>query len=597
MRKHIKNLIKFFLLVFFLALPSIGHADQIYSIDIDIKIDQNGLGQVNEIWHTNEDTMDASEKYKVISDLGQIKIKNFKVETDDNSWQEISPWDINRSFDEKAYKYGMVEDDDRVELCWGISNFGENTYKLSYEIDPLVVGLNDYDMVNFRFIKENLEPRPDKITIKITGPSPFDKEVLMWAFGFEGEIHNEDGAILAKSNGDVDYGQVMLRFPKGTFATSYNIDEDFQYFAQMAQEDSDYGSADDAIIDEENDFDYDYDYEDSSYFSPTPFFLNAILSFIGPIIGFIFFAIAIKSLSGGSTGDYKITNKNLLKKASKFKEEYYRDIPYDGPIEDTYLISQNASGLNINYENYITAFLLKWIYENAITLGEEEEKVLFFNSKSSYITINHRPEYMNEVEEGFFEILQRSEEYTDDGKIKQKHIEKFIKKNEDFMEDYFESFSENSLEKLARGGYLNNDKKKKVFSNKFKNRISFTDKGIDLYENFIKFKNYLEDYSLIAERNLDEVKLWDDFMIYAAIYGISKKVYSNFTDIYPEYENMSAFDFYMLSNITSYSSSIASSAANNLSSFESGGFGGSSSFGGGSGGFGGGSGGSGGGSR
>lgn len=596
MKKHIKNLIKFFLLVFFLALPSIGHADQIYSIDIDIKIDQNGLGQVNEIWHTNEDTMDASEKYKVISDLGQIKIKNFKVETDDNSWQEISPWDINRSFDEKAYKYGMVEDDDRVELCWGISDFGENTYKLSYEIDPLVVGLNDYDMVNFRFIKENLEPRPDKITIKITGPNPFDEEVLMWAFGFEGEIHNEDGAIIARSDGDVDYGQVMLRFAKGTFATSYNIDEDFQYFAQMAQENSDYGSADDAIIDEENDFDYDYEYEDSSNFSPISFFLNGVLSFIGPIIGFIFFAIAIKSLSGGSTGDYKITNKKLLKKASKFKEEYYRDIPYDGPIEDTYLISQNASGLNINYENYITAFLLKWIYENAISLGEEEEKVLFFNSKSSYITINHRPEYMNEVEEGFFEILQRSEEYTDDGKIKQKHIEKFIKKNEDFMEDYFESFSENSLEKLARGGYLDNDRKK-TFTGKYKNKITITDSGINLYENFIKFKNYLEDYSLIAERNLDEVKLWDDFMIYAAIYGISKKVYSNFTDIYPEYENMSAFDFYMLSNITSYSSSIASSAANNLSSFEQGGFGGSSSFGGGSGGFGGGSGGSGGGSR
>ena len=245
----------------------------------------------------------------------------------------------------------------------------------------------------------------------------------------------------------------------------------------------------------------------------------------------------------------------------------------------------------------MTAFLLKWVYGDAISFGEEEEKVLFFDTKSSYITINHEPTNMSKVESKFFDVLQRSEEYTDDGKIKQKHIEKFIKKNESFMEDYFESFSENSLDQLVDRGYLINNKKKKALSSKFKNQITITDSGIDLYENFIKFKNYLEDYSLIEERDINEVKLWDGFMIYAAIYGISKKVYSNFTEVYPEYENMSAFDFYMISNITSYSSGISSAAASNLSNFESGGFGGSSSFGGGGGSFGGGSGGSGGGSR
>ena len=124
-----------------------------------------------------------------------------------------------------------------------------------------------------------------------------------------------------------------------------------------------------------------------------------------------------------------------------------------------------------------------------------------------------------------------------------------------------------------------------------------TNKGIDLYEKVFKFKNYLKDYSLISERDVNEVKLWDSFMIYAAIYGISKEVYENFTDIYPEYENLSVFDYYMISTINTYSSNISSAASNTLSSFEAGGGGGSSSFGGGGGGFGGGSGGAGGGSR
>lgn len=590
MKKLRKYLARIFILALILFFPHIAHANQLHSIDINVEIDQNGIGHVKETWQTNEENEDATEKYKVISDLGDIKIRNFKVESDDGSWQEVSPWNIDASFDDKAYKYGMVEDGDRVELCWGITNFGENTYHLSYDIDPLVVGLNDYDMVYFRFIKENLDPLPDKISITIKGPNDFDDEVLMWGFGFEGDVHNVDGKILAKSDGDVQYGQVMLRFPKGTFDTSYHIDKDFDFYADMAQEGSDYGSADDA-----DDYDEDYEYGESTPFNPFLFFLSGALSLIGPFIGFIFFGLAIKSLKGSS--DYKIINKKVLKKANKFKDQYYRDIPYDGPIEDTYLISQNANGLNINFENYMTAFLLKWVYGDAISFGEEEEKVLFFDTKSSYITINHEPTNMSKVESKFFDVLQRSEEYTDDGKIKQKHIEKFIKKNESFMEDYFESFSENSLDQLVDRGYLINNKKKKALSSKFNNKITITDSGIDLYENFIKFKNYLEDYSLIEERDINEVKLWDGFMIYAAIYGISKKVYSNFTEIYPEYENMSAFDFYMISNITSYSSGIRSAASSNLSSFESGGFGGSSSFGGGGGSFGGGSGGSGGGSR
>lgn len=590
MKKLSKYLARVFILALILFFPHIAHANDLHSIDINVEIDQNGIGHVKETWQANEDNEEATEKYKVVSDLGDIKIRNFKVESDEGTWQELSPWNIDASFDEKAYKYGMVEDGDRVELCWGITNFGENTYHLSYDIDPLVVGLNDYDMVYFRFIKENLDPLPDKISITIKGPNSFDDEVLMWGFGFEGDVHNVDGEIVAKSDGDVQYGQVMLRLPKGTFDTSYHIDKDFDFYADMAQEGSDYGSADDA-----GDYDEDYEYGESTPFNPFLFFLSGALSLIGPIIGFIFFGLAFKSLKGSS--DYKIINKKVLKKESKFKDQYYRDIPYDGPIEDTYLISQNAKGLNINYENYITAFLLKWVYQDAISFGEDEEKVLFFDTKSSYISINHEPSNMSQVESGFFDILKRSEEYTDDGKIKQKHIEKFIKKNQDFMEDYFESFSENSLDQLVDRGYLINNKKKKALSSKFKNKITITDSGIDLYENFIKFKNYLEDYSLIEERDINEVKLWDGFMIYAAIYGISKKVYSNFTDIYPEYENMSAFDFYMISNITSYSSGISSAASSTLSSFESGGFGGSSSFGGGGGSFGGGSGGSGGGSR
>ena len=142
MKKLSKKLARIFILALILLFPHIAHANELYSIDINVEIDKNGIGHVKETWYTNEEDKEATEKYKVISDLDDIKIRNFKVENDDGSWQEVSPWNIDASFDDKAYKYGMVEDGDRVELCWGITNFGENTYHLSYDIDPLVVGLS-----------------------------------------------------------------------------------------------------------------------------------------------------------------------------------------------------------------------------------------------------------------------------------------------------------------------------------------------------------------------------------------------------------------------------------------------------------------------
>lgn len=116
-------------------------------------------------------------------------------------------------------------------------------------------------------------------------------------------------------------------------------------------------------------------------------------------------------------------------------------------------------------------------------------------------------------------------------------------------------------------------------------------------KNLIKFKNYLKDYSLISERGVNEVKLWDSFMIYAAMYGISQEVYKNFTAIYPEYEQISMYDYYMINNIHTFSSSVATSMTQSVQNFESSSGGGFSSMGGGGGSFGGGSGGSGGGSR
>ena len=121
---------------------------------------------------------------------------------------------------------------------------------------------------------------------------------------------------------------------------------------------------------------------------------------------------------------------------------------------------------------------------------------------------------------------------------------------------------------------------------KNKQKLLLTPSGMDLYKNILSFKNYLEDYENIDIENIESPQILDLYIIYAALFGISEKVYQSFEKIYPDYGNNSFYNYYLINQMHSYSST-ASSAG----SFDSAGFGGSSSFSGGGGSFGGGGGG------
>jgi len=138
---------------------------------------------------------------------------------DGKNFSPKDQWDIDENFDQKAYKYGRIDySDDDVDLCWGISERNENnTYELKYKINPIIIGLNDSDMLFFEFVGAYLDPEPDNFTIKINSYKPIDEATKMWAFGYEGDINNKNGSIVAKSTGDINKGRVLLKFTKRYF--------------------------------------------------------------------------------------------------------------------------------------------------------------------------------------------------------------------------------------------------------------------------------------------------------------------------------------------------------------------------------------------
>lgn len=546
-----------------ILLPTSVLADSFKYINLDVNIDKSGKASVSEEWQIDERDNDYSERYKRIENLKGIKIENFKASLNGEEFSEKDPWNVDENFDQKTFYYGRNDSDDAVELCWGISERGENnTYKISYDINPIIIGLDDSDMLFFKFVGSDFDPKPEKVNIKINSYEPIDKDVKMWGFGFEGDIKNNNGSIIANSTGEVDNVNIMLKFPKGSFNTSYREDKSFRDYANQAVEGSDWEDNEGTVQKDD--------------FGLKEFFL--ILLVIGLSIGVI---IAIIVVVAKNSPTY-IANLNELPKKKALKDYRYSDIPYDGNLEDLYLIAVNTLG-GLVVDHFINAFFLKWINDGAISYFERDNgavlKETIKKDKTGEIIIKHRPENMGQTEQKVFTVLENIGKESSEGKITEKSLKKYLKENNKELDKLSKELAENSKKALEKAGYL------EIIRGNKRDQTILSQKGKDLYKNYIGFNNYLENYNDIE--NITDTKTLDKFSIYAAIFGITKKVYKSFNKSYSDYSFNNFYTYTYLNNIHSFSSY----ASGNGESFSAAGSGGSTSFGGGAGGFGGGGGG------
>ena len=59
--------------------------------------------------------------------------------------------------------------------------------------------------------------------------------------------------------------------------------------------------------------------------------------------------------------------------------------------------------------------------------------------------------------------------------------------------------------------------------------------------NLMGLKKFLQEFTFIKERGMVEVNLWNEYLVYALLFGISEKVMKDFKETCPEYFKMSDF--------------------------------------------------------
>lgn len=546
------------ILVIILLTPRIISANEIKNIDMNIYVDNNGTAHVTEVWDANLN--EGTEGYKPYYNLGNSKITNFKVRLDDKEFTFNNNYDIDASFEDKKYTNGFHYINNGIELCFGISKYGDNTYYLSYDISNFVVKTSDdYQMIYWTLFPHNYRFSPNNVKIKIYSDFKYSDTLEVWGYGKYGTpCYVSDGRIEIIPDGRIssnEYLAVLVKFPKDTFNLNVVSDKTFDDYLSIANEGSkkykNYSSVIDTII--------------------------FIISITLPFSIVVAAAIASKINSYGYINNKKINKKNT---------PFFREIPCNKDIYYANTLTNLNKNLFSTYKetNIFGAIILKWIKENKIKFITTTKGM--FNKETSSIDLTLNPSFDNALETELFDMMY---EASNDGILETKELEKWCKSNYSRFFNLFKKMDKVELEKLKSNNHIYKRTSKEEC--KRKNVMDDT-----IYEDSTKLyglKLYLNEFSSINTKEVMEVQLWDEYLMFAYIFGIDDKVAKQLKNLYPEVINNYDVDFNTLLYIN-YISTISVNAASNArakaESYSSGG-GGFSSGGGGGGSFGGGGGG------
>ena len=69
-------------------------------------------------------------------------------------------------------------------------------------------------------------------------------------------------------------------------------------------------------------------------------------------------------------------------------------------------------------------------------------------------------------------------------------------------------------------------------------KYTFTQKGTDEREKWRAFKKYMEDFSLLKDKEIPALIVWEKYLVYATAFKISSKVLKQLKIVYPEIMDM-----------------------------------------------------------
>lgn len=585
----------FAILLCFLFMMPISAKNNIYSIDMDIYLDEFGNANIKEIWEVKGS--DGTEWYKGYGDVGNMELSNFKVRMD-NTNLTYKKWNVDESLSAKKGYYGIINKSNGYELCFGKYDYDKHTFTLEYTLSNAIFNTSDAQVLYNTLIDRLSDVNFENFSVEISSYYSFPNTLDVWGFGYKGYAYVEDGKIKMSNDGKMgsQYVVLLAKFPSNTFKTNneYSKYSTFDSVLTKAEE----GSHKNNVL------------SSISWFSKwLPFILIAgciliyavlttiirkygngnngilipilIMFFFSPVLIFnplsilIIFLIIYSIKNAMDIYGYQ-NNKKIKKK----EVPYIRDIPSKDICYANALLHLN--GWHNNHNNIMGAMYLKWIRNHFMEVQKDEK------GKTRLLLKRDNP-FTNDLEKEVYDILL---EASKDDILEEKELEKWARNHYSRYIDLTNRLKIDTIEKLKVDGFI----RKRENINECRKKWVMND---TIYEDSVKLyglKKFLLHFANMKEKEAIEVHLWDSYLMYAYLFGIADKVSKQFKKLYPEViekmqqDTLDLDTIIWINHVSIRSVSAANSARAAAQSYSSGG-GGFSSSGGGGGSFGGGGGG------
>ena len=472
----------------------------LHDLDIRVELSRNGDARITE---TRQMTIDnkGTECYIGLSEMSPSTVKDLSVSDESRQqYENIGEWKLDRSRSEKAGRCGIVEKGNGCyELCWGLGDSGQRTYVTSYTITGLVRGYPDADALRHVFLDENVSPKPIHAKVTIVGADTtlvFTPDTCgIWGFRFYGELGFENGTMVAETTGPMNSEAalyIMAQFPKGMLEPAIQTTDDtFEHKKQLALEGSDYVDVDIVQL------------SDGKRGMSAPTAIGILGGTIVCLGGILY------SFSGSRSRKKRKKIMALVKSV-----DYFKSIPLEANLQKANdMLNAFNVGKAHNYKRLISATILHLINEGVFS-----------------------------VEPMMTEAGKMAKRFV----VKEKlPVEKDWSPLAYKMHEIFNKASgENHvLDPKELETYMENDNNRKVVKS-FLNALH-TMRTLEYYENHkdevcevFGFKRFLEDFTLMNERHLTEIKLWNDYMVWATLYGNAEQVIKDMKAINPEFFKM-----------------------------------------------------------
>lgn len=583
--KSKKILFIFIFAIFILFLLAVNSNASLYlnNLDFYAEIDKNGDMHITETWDI--DVADTNTLYKTFNldnnKYGDI-VNVIVSEEGRGNFLRTNTWAYHL---DKDYYFGGINDDGNFEIAWGVGlddSSATKKYYITYTVIDAITKYNDCTELYWQFIGDKFKVDAKKITgtIKLPAKANSKEDIRVW-----GHVETLNGEIYATSNNTVEFS--LNNYSSGNYVevrvampTQMLGDVTRTYNKNMLNN----------IIQEETEWANEANARRK---------INNIII----VIGIVIVAIIILALLKKTIKYIKIL-KSIKKMVPTEEILYYREKPnnFTTPGDALFLYNDgvltssgfgklfSATLLNLNLKGYFKIL----IQEN----DKGKESTVIYKSEKSIETLQDEEQIIAR----FVKIAIGANE-----KITVKELQKFIKKHPEDVSKLIKNVEKSikNKNKLTE----NFDEKKSEEKSKYmgkaliyifigmfalgiafpvtivcvinaiilfmiSNKISeLTQKGIDEKAKWKGLKNYMEEFSLLNEREIPELEIWEEYLVFATVFGIADKVIKQLKMIYPQIEEMDNFNttsyVYMMSHTdfnSSFSSAINSSISSTMSS-------------------------------